>query len=401
MMRKKKSKSRKPDAWASPPKPYIAIVAGEPSGDSLGAGLISALIKRYPDADFLGVGGNQMQSKGLVPLYPIDRLSMNGFFEPILHLFRLVFLVVRLERFFLRHRPQVFIGIDFNVFNLMLERRLRKKGVKVVHYVSPSVYAWRSWRAKRVASSADMLLTLFPFESAFYSDLDLKVKYVGHPLADAILLDTDKKKNRRIKTSGFGISLEQPCVAMLPGSRSGEFKRMAPIFLSSARKIASVYGDVVFLIPCISKDIKRLADSMVKTFSDLNVISYIGDSKMALQACDVALTKAGTSTLETLLLERPMVVAYRLDLLSYWIIKLLLTTPYVALPNILFGKPLVDEYIQNKATPKILSDRIIRLLDRQYDHSHYLRTARAIHMELAQNANERAAEAVLSLLGES
>tara|TARA_B100000686_G_C16665599_1_gene903426 strand:+ start:68 stop:1273 length:1206 start_codon:yes stop_codon:yes gene_type:complete len=401
MIRKIKRITRKTNSWATPPKPYIAIVAGEPSGDSLGAGLIDALSQRYPDVDFLGVGGNQMRSKGFVSLYPIDKLSINGLFQPIGHFFRLIFLVARLEYYFLKHRPEVFIGIDFNAFNLILERRLRRRGVKIVHYVSPSVYAWRSWRAKRVASSADMLLTLFPFESAFYSDLELKVKYVGHPLADAIPLDAQKKQSRIIKSSRFGISLEQPCVAMLPGSRLGEFKKIAPIFLASARRINSVYGDVVFLIPCVSRDIKNLADVMVKSCSDLNIITYSGDSKIGLQACDVVLTKAGTSTLEALLLGRPMVVAYKLDLLSYWIIRLLLKTPYVALPNILFGKRLVDEYIQHKATPKILSDRIISLLDREYDHSHYLHTAAGIHKDLAQNANERAAEAVANLLGEA
>jgi len=366
----------------------------------LGAGLIKSLKKKYPGVAFVGLGGREMNAEGLRSLGSIEKLSINGIFEPLLRLVEFVRLLFRFEKYLMKYRPKVFIGIDYNGFNLILERRLKKKGIKVVHYVSPSVYAWRKGRVNTVAKSADLLLSLFPFERSLYDRADIEVVHVGHPVADAIPFSSELLSRRRNQASKFDITHDGRRVVIMPGSRLSEFRRLAKIFLLAARRVSAVY-DSVFIIPCVNHEIQDAAIKLIEEFGDLDIKLYLGDARPALLAGDVALVKSGTGTMEAMLCRCPMVVAYRLDPITYRLVKSMVKIPFIALPNILYGGRLVDEYIQNDVTPEALGDKLISLLDWRYDHSYYLNVAGNIHAQLACDADRRAAEAIFGLLEEN
>lgn len=382
----------------------LGMLAGEASGDNLGAGLMQALQRQYGALDpagdirFIGVGGPRMQALGLQSLASMDELAVNGFREPILRLPQLLKLLRRLIREMQAAEVDAFIGVDFNVFNFLLESRLKKRGVTTVHYVSPSVYAWRAGRTKRVAKSADLLLCLYPFEPAFYSGLPLRAEFIGHPLADEIDPDAGNATARQDARAALGLRRDSTVMALLPGSRNSEVALMIEHFLDAADLFSAEQGGVQIVIPCLRPQIRTRVAAAVAQHAKLDVTLYDGNARQALVAADVALVKSGTSTLEAMLLHRPMVVSYRLGALSYQLAKRVVRTPYVALPNILAGEMLVPELIQDEATGPALAAALTEQLACARRDAGYTQAFLDLHEQLRQGADTKAAAAVLRLL---
>lgn len=385
-----------------PEKFTVGLLAGEASGDNLGAGLMAAL-KQKLSADsivsFVGIGGERMQAEGLESLYPIEALSVNGFRDPILKLPSLLKTLVQIRNEMIHRQVDVFVGIDFNVFNFLLEGRLKRQGIPTVHYVSPSVYAWRRGRTRRVAKVADVILCLFPFEPKFYAQTAVEAVFVGHPLADEIGPETGSERHRRKARDALGCSGAAQVIALLPGSRSSEINLMLPVFLEAARNISRVLSDVVFLIPYPRPGLKALIDSALPQYGDLQILPVAGGAREVLTACDGALVKSGTSTLEAMLLRRPMVVSYRMGRLSYQLARRLIRSPYVALPNILLSRMRVPELLQYEGTAEALSQALLRELENARTQTDYFEEFDRLHGTLARQADASAAEAVLRLLG--
>jgi len=373
------------------PKPLcIALVAGEASGDMLGASLMAALIKQYPHIKFIGVGGPKMEALGLTSMFAMERLSIMGLVEVIGRLPELIKRRSKLIKDIIETKPDVFIGIDAPDFNLAIEHKLHKAGIKTIHYVSPSVWAWKQQRVFKIKEACDLVLTLFPFEANFYEKYDVPVCWVGHPLADTIPLKVDRAAAR----TALAIK-GQPIVALMPGSRGGEVSRLAPVFLATAKLILAHYPDVQFILPCSNQHRKEQLTALIADVK-LPLKLLDGQSHQALAACDVVLIASGTATLEALLYERPMVVAYKIAPLTYQIAKRLVKTPYISLPNILAGRLLVPELIQLQADPSKLFAALKPLLDGQTKEQ--TDNFKTIHLALRQNASERAAQAVLKLI---
>jgi lipid-A-disaccharide synthase len=372
----------------------IGIVAGEASGDNLGGGLMAALKSRYPNCTFTGIGGPRMLEQGLQALVPMERLTVNGFVDPIKRLPELLGILRLLIRTFRTDPPQVFVGVDFNVFNLLLERLLKRRGIPTVHYVSPSVYAWRRGRVQRLSRAADMLLALYPFEVAFYEGVPVEAVFVGHPLADEISAEDGGPGPTLAARERLGVPLDARCIAVLPGSRMSEVRLLAEIFLGAAAIIARALPSCVFVVPCLSSDIAHWIQARLRDYPGLSVVTYHGDARLALTACEGALIKSGTSTLEAMLLGRPMVVSYKLGELSYQLVRRLLRTRFIALPNILAGEELVPELLQHQATSEGLAEKLLAQLDKARAEPEYLARFADLHRQLAKGADQRAADAI-------
>ncbi len=367
----------------------VALVAGEASGDILGAGLMQALRRQCPEVEFIGVGGRRMESEGLRSSFPLERLAVMGLVEVLGRLPELLARRRRLTAELIAARPDVFIGIDAPDFNLGLELRLRRAGIRTVHYVSPSVWAWRQKRVLKIREACDLMLTLFPFEARFYQEQGVPVRFVGHPLADTIPLEADRALARQaLQLPGQGA-----VVALLPGSRGGEVARLGELFLEAAGRILAVRPDVHFVLPCASAERRQQLEQMLAG-RDLPLTLIDGRSHEALAACDAVLIASGTATLEALLFKRPMVVAYRVAPMTYRILSRLVKSPYVALPNLLAQRLLVPELLQDAATPEALAAALLPLLD---DGQAQVEGFGAIHRALRQDASVQAAEAVLAL----
>lgn len=375
---------------------HIGIVVGEVSGDILGSGLMSEILKRYPNARFSGIGGPLMLEQGFESLFPMERLSVMGLFEVLGRIFELIGIRRALRRHFVASRPDVFIGIDAPDFNIGLELQLRQEGLKTAHYVSPSVWAWRQKRVFKIARAVDLMLTLFPFEAKFYKQHQVSVRFVGHPLADLIPLSSDRKKARE----NLGLDLESPVVAILPGSRAGEISRIAESFFGAAEEIKKQCSDVRFIIPCVNQERRKQVSDILENFPTLDVVLIDGRSREAMATANVVLLASGTATLECMLMKRPMVVAYRLNKFTYWIMQRLIKTPYVALPNLLAGKELVPELLQDDATVSNISEAVLARLPERTEQA--LRSDFSLlHDSLRKNASSEAAEAVLALANRS
>ncbi len=368
----------------------VALVAGEASGDILGAGLMRALKARHPDVRFIGVGGPLMEAQGLASYFPMERLAVMGLVEVLGRLRELLARRKLLIQTLLDARPDVFIGIDAPDFTLAIEARLHQEGIKAVHYVSPSVWAWRQKRVLKIRQGCDLMLTLFPFEARFYEEQGMPVKFVGHSLADQIPLQADRSQARQ----AIGLPLEGPVVALMPGSRGGEVRRLGALFFETAERLLAARPGLRFVLPCASPQ-RRVQLEEALGDRSLPITWLDGQSHAALAACDAVLIASGTATLEALLYKRPMVVAYRLAPLTWWILKRMVTSPYVSLPNLLAQRALVPEVLQDAATPQALAEALLPLLDQPQ-----VQTAAfdAIHRMLRQDASNQAAEAVLQLL---
>ncbi|QUE74671.1 lipid-A-disaccharide synthase [Stutzerimonas stutzeri] len=369
----------------------VALVAGEASGDILGAGLMQALKARHPDVRFIGIGGPRMEAQGLRSYFPLERLAVMGLVEVLGRLPELLARRKRLFKTFLDVRPDVFIGIDAPDFNLDLALKLRRNGIKTVHYVSPSVWAWRQNRVLKIRDACDLMLTLFPFEAKFYDAHQVAVRFVGHPLADAIPLIPDRAAAR----AELQLPQDGLVVALMPGSRGGEVGRLGPLFLAAAERLRSMRPGIRFVVPCASPE-RRAQLEQILAGRDLPLTLLDGQSHAALAACNAVLIASGTATLEALLYKRPMVVAYSVAPLTFRILKRMVRSPYVALPNLLAQRLLVPELLQDAATP----DAMARLLSPLLDNGDVQTEGfDAIHRTLRCDASSQAASAVLELVG--
>ena len=375
---------------------HIALVAGELSGDLLGSGLIAALKARYPQARFSGIGGPGMVAQGLRSLVPMERLAVMGLVEVLRHLPELFRIRRQLYRHLLADPPQAFVGIDAPDFNLGLELALRTAGVKTVHFVSPSVWAWRQGRVHKIRRAVDRMLTLLPFEAAFYEANDVPVTFVGHPLADMVSLDDTRAAAR----ASLGIDAQAQVVAMLPGSRGGEVSQLLPAFLGAATLLAARHPGLLFLVPAATQERRAQVESLIDGMPGLPPLRITdGDARTVMAASDVVLLASGTATLEAMLARRPMVVAYRLHRLTYLLLSRLVKSRFVSLPNLLADAALVPEILQDDVTPENLAAAVDNYLrDPQAVATLQARFA-AMHVELRRGAAARAADAVLAVAG--
>ena len=372
----------------------IAIVAGEASGDQLAAGLIAALRERGVDVQAEGIFGAEVEALGYASCYPMQRLSVMGLFESFGRYPELLPLRARLARQWANDRPDMFIGVDAPDFNLTLELALRRAGIPTVHYVSPSVWAWRRYRIRKIARAVDRMLTLFPFEADFYREHRVPVTFVGHPLADRIPMVTDRDACRR----ELGVATGGPVIALLPGSRISEVRYLAEPLLATAAWLHARRPEMRFLVPLVD-DVTRECFTAAMSAWPRNVPLALveGRARTVMGAADTVLLASGTATLEALLVKRPMVVTYRTTEATYRIMKAMFHVRHVGLPNLLAGRELVPELLQHDAVPERLGPAVLGLLDDRARCEHLMRVFTAMHKELRGGASERAARAVLEV----
>jgi len=376
----------------------IAVVAGEASGDILGASFIDALKKQYPDAEFFGIGGPEMIQAGCRSFYPIEQLSIMGLFEVLKHLPSLLKMRKQLFHKLIELKPDVFIGIDAPDFNLGLEKKLKQAGIKTVHYVSPSVWAWRQWRVKKISQSVDLMLTLFPFEVDFYKKNNVPAEFVGHPLASMIPMDPDKQ-DARLK---LNLDTNGKIVALLPGSRRSEVERMSALFIETAIDCYKQDNTLEFVVPFATEKTREIFQRHLEASGILLPIKLVsGQSRTVMQASDYILLASGTATLEAMLLKKPMVVVYIMNGFTFWFLKKfrILKASLYSLPNVLAGEQLVEEYIQNDATRNNLVEAMMRLICKD-NNKLLVSKYNEIHQSLIQDESNQAAHVVLEFLGE-
>jgi lipid-A-disaccharide synthase len=377
---------------------HVGIVAGEASGDNIAADLIQAIRQREPDAVFEGVAGPRMQAAGCFSLYPMEKLSVMGLVEVLKHLPELFAMRRELRRHFLKNPPDIFIGIDAPDFNLSLEKSLKRAGIRTLHYVSPSVWAWRQYRVRKIAASVDCMLTLFPFEARFYSKHKVPARFVGHPLADLIADDVDPLQARK----HLGIKHAGPLVALLPGSRVAEVKRLAGDFLKAANWCYERRSDMRFIVPLANNACRTAFEEVLASVNrQLPVTLLSGQGLEAMAAANAVMLASGTATLECMLIKRPMVMAYRLSPLTYQLARLLVNTPYYSLPNLLADQPLVKEFIQNDISTQALGEETLRLVENPENTRELTTVFTRIHNELRQDASRIAADTVMEMTGRS
>lgn len=366
----------------------VGLVAGEASGDLLGAHFVRALRQAHPHLRAAGIAGPRLIEAGVEAIYPSEKLAVNGYVEVLRHLPELLRIRARIGAFFLERRPRVFVGIDAPDFNFALERRLKAAGIPTVHFVSPSIWAWRPERIHAIREAVSHMLVMFPFEEAIYRDAGIPVSYVGHPLADVIPLEPDAAAARAALNLAGG-----PVFALLPGSRLSEVKRHARLMLEAARLISRRRPDARFVLPAATEAAAALIDQ-ARVGLDLDLTVLAGQSHTALAACDVALVASGTATLETALFKKPMVITYRVPALTAWLMRRKALQPWIGLPNILARECLVPERVQEAATPDNLAADALAWLDDAPRRAAAVERFRAMHLDLRRNAAARIAEAV-------
>lgn len=375
----------------------IAIVAGEASGDQLAAALMAALRQRRPDLEFVGMGGPAMQAHGLRSWFDYSRLSVMGLVEVLEHLPDLLRLRKDLLARILAEKPDAVIGVDAPDFNLGLEKRCKAAGLRTVHFVSPSVWAWRESRAARIAESADRVLCLFPMEPPIYARYGVDAVFVGHPMADAVPLEPERAAAR----AALGLDGHGRVLAILPGSRLSEIQRLLPVFLQAAARIRQNLPGIRFCIPSADARCRQAIDAQLTAAGAGDVQVLDGQARTAMIAADAVLLASGTAALEAMLCKRPMAVAYRIAPLTYCIVKLLglLKVERFSLPNALSGRDLVPELMQDDCTPERIADTLLPMLARETPDPALLAEYIRLHHQLRQDAAGRAADAVLELIG--
>lgn len=374
----------------------VGIVAGEASGDLLGAHLIQSLKPHLPHVHFVGIGGPRMRATGMESLFPMEKLAVRGYVEVLRHFREILSIRRRLAAHFLREPPACFIGIDAPDFNLDLERRLKAAGIPTVQYVSPQIWAWRSERLRKIGRAVDKMLTVFPFEAPLYEAAHIPVAYVGHPLAE-MLGDFASRETARAE---LRLPSAARIVALLPGSRVTELEQHADLFVATAMEIAATDPDALFLVPLVSSETKALFEAALYRHGSpsLNLTLLFGHAHDAMTAADVVLVSSGTATLEAALLRRPMVITYRMPRLSWWIMKRRFHERYVGLPNILCREFVVPELLQDDATPQNLAQAVLNMMaDVAVRTRIDARFARLLS-ELRQNTGQRVAQALLPML---
>jgi lipid-A-disaccharide synthase len=373
----------------------IGIVAGEASGDLLGSHLLRALKLKRPDLEFVGIAGPKMIGAGAHSLFPIEKLSVRGYIEVIKHLYGLLKLRRQLLNYFLSNPIDLFIGIDAPDFNFWLEKKLKNKGIKTIHYVSPSIWAWRKNRLHKIKHAVSHMLALFPFEPALYEQAGIPVTYVGHPLADILPIEPEVNAAR----DGLKLKSSELVVAMLPGSRQSEVEQHADLFIKTAKLIYAEQPNALFLVPLITRETRRIFElAIFHEPETLPIQILFGHAHDAMTAADVVVVASGTATLEAALLKKPMVITYRMPKLSWFLLKRMRLQPYVGLPNILAAKFVVPELLQDESTPEKLAAATLKMLT----DSSYITEIKAeftiIHHSLRQNTAEKAAQVILSYL---
>jgi len=377
----------------------VGLVAGEASGDTLGADLIEALRRRAPDAQFFGVARPKMQAAGCICWEPAESFAVMGLFEVLKDLPRLKRLLTRISRQFLRERPDVFVGIDAPDTNLRIAKTLHQAGIPTVQYVSPQVWAWRQGRARSIRAVEDLVLCLLPFEKRFYDGHGIRAEFVGHPLADAIPMYADRAAAR----SALGLPSDAAVVALLPGSRRGEVTRLASDIAATARWMQTQRPDLTFIAPLASRATRDVfAAALARDAPEVEVRIFEGRAQSALTAANVVLVASGTATLETALCKRPMVVIYRLGALTAWIVRHtnLVKSKFFSQPNLLADRRLVGEYFQDDIVPESIGAELLMWLDNAERRSELEEAFTKIHEQLRRNAGSRAALAILALLAE-
>lgn len=374
----------------------IALVAGEVSGDYLGAGLIRALKKRIKDVNFIGIAGPKMIEAGCHASYPAEKLAVMGFAEALGRLPEIYSIRRKFKNQLLENPPDIFIGIDAPDFNLGLEEKLRAAGITSVHYVSPSVWAWRAERIHKIKRAVDRILTLFPFEAEFYKEHNVPVSYVGHPLADQIPMQPDRQAARQ----KLGLPASGLIIGVLPGSRKSEVEKIGPIFCEAIKLCLRQNNDLQFIAPLATSATRIMFESMVEgIIPDAPITLYDGQSQDVMIAADILMVASGTATLEALLCKRPMVVAYKMAASTWWYMKRKFIVDHYALPNHLSEHEVVKELYQEKAKPELIANEIMRLADNPDEVKQRQKEFTAIHRNLRCEANERAADVIMEMLG--
>ena len=379
--------------------PTIAIIAGEVSGDILGAGLIHALKARYPNAKFIGIGGERMIAEGFETLFDMEELSVMGLVEVLKHLPRLLKIRRSIIDQLSALKPDIFIGIDAPDFNLDVELKLKQQGIKTIHYVSPSVWAWRQKRVYKIAAATNLVLAFLPFEKAFYDRFNVPCRFIGHTMADAIPL----KPNREEACQLLNLDSTQRYVAMLVGSRGSEVEFLSEPFLQTAQLLHQRYPDVKFLVPLINQKRRQQFEQIKQRVApELDMILLDGNARAAMIAAEATLLASGTASLEAMLCKSPMVVGYRMKPFTYFLAKRLVKTKYVSLPNLLADEMLVPELIQEDCNPTKLAEKLSLYLSEDksaVQNRHVLLQRFAeLHQRIQCNADQQAAQAVIDLL---
>ncbi|HIF9279073.1 TPA: lipid-A-disaccharide synthase [Photobacterium damselae] len=371
----------------------IGIVAGEISGDILGTGFIEAVKAQYPDAEFVGVAGPRMQAAGCQALFDMEELAVMGIVEVLGRLPRLFKIKAELVRYFTDNPPDVFVGIDAPDFNLRLERDLKDHGIKTVHYVSPSVWAWRQKRIFKIEKATNLVLAFLPFEKAFYDKFNVPCEFIGHTMADAIPLETDKLAARQL----LNLDPNQRYLAVLPGSRGGEMELIAPPFIETCRLLKQQHPDLGFVVALVNQKRREQFEQAWQSIApELDFVLVDDTARNVMIASDAVLLASGTVALECMLVKRPMVVGYKVKPLTAWLAKRMLKTKYVSLPNILADKELVPELLQEECEPVKLAEQVNRFLAQ--DNSDLIAEFNQMHQWIRCDADKQAAQAVLKLI---
>lgn len=382
--------------------PTIAIVAGEVSGDILSAGLIRELKAIYPDAKFIGIAGQQMLCEGCESLVDMEEIAVMGLVEILKHLPRLLKIRRHIVHYFSQHKPDIFIGIDAPEFNLYVEDKLKAQGIKTIHYVSPSVWAWRQNRIHKIARATNMVLAFLPFEKAFYDKFNVPCRFIGHTMADAIPLQPD----RSAACQALHLEEDQRYVAILVGSRGAEVEMLTEPFIKTALILKAKYPDLKFLVPLINQkrrsQFEQIRAQIAPHFPADTLILLDGNARQAMTVAEATLLASGTAALECMLCKSPMVVGYKMKPLTYWLAKRLVKTPYVSLPNLLANEMLVPEMLQEDCTPEKLAEKLALYLGESAVENRRVLIERftALHELVRKNADKQAAQAVVDLLTE-
>ncbi len=380
----------------SSPEKIIAIVAGEASGDLLGSLLMSAIKQAAPNVRFIGIGGPKMQAVGMDVLFPLEKLAVRGYVEVLRHYREIVGIRRKLRERFIAEPPDLFIGVDAPDFNLDLELALKQHGVPTVHYVSPSIWAWRGERIHKIKQAVSHILALFPFEAPLYKQAGVPVTYVGHPLADFL----PEQPNRAEMREQMRIHKNAKVFAFLPGSRQSEVRQLAATYIETAKLILQKLPEAQFLVPLASRETRNIFEEIQWKLEaqNLPITLLFGHAHDAMIAADGVLVASGTATLEAALLKRPMVITYKMPALTYWISMRKKYQPYVGLPNILAGRFVVPEILQDDATPENLAQALLNLVNSKSAVAELEQIFLEMHQTLRQNTAQKAAAAILPFL---
>ncbi|MBI0114267.1 MULTISPECIES: lipid-A-disaccharide synthase [unclassified Gilliamella] len=374
----------------------IALVAGETSGDILGAGLIRTLKKHHPNIKFVGIAGPLMQAEGCQAWYEMDELSVMGIVEVLGRLRRILAIRRDITKRLIDLKPDVFIGIDAPDFNLSLEGKLKQAGIKTIHYVSPSVWAWKQKRVFKIKRNTNLILAFLPFEKAFYDKFDVPCRFIGHKMADDIPLEPNQTAMRQ----QLGIPVDCQCLALLPGSRHAEVTLLSEPFLKAAQLLRDKFPDLHIVVPLVnSKRRAEFEQIKAEIAPELKLQLLDGHAREAMIASNAAILASGTVALQCMLAKCPMVVGYKMKAFTFWLAKKLIKTPYVSLPNILAGKEIVPELLQHDCTPENIANHVLPFLES--DNTELKATFLALHKQIRCNADEQAAQAVLDVLEDS